>query len=79
MGCVNSVGVQVKSENYDGSVHKEDEPTQWSFTGSLLYCVTIVTTIGELNLHMLWSLNEKESDIFQDTGTLHQRLTGVRL
>ena len=69
----------MKSENYDGTVHKEDEPTQWSFTGSLLYCVTIVTTIGELNLHRLGYLNDKESDIFQDTGTLHQRLTGVRL
>ena len=37
---------QVKSDNYDGSVHKEDEPTQWSLSGSLLYCVTIISTIG---------------------------------
>ena len=47
----------MKSENYDGSVHKEDEPTQWSLTGSLMYCVTIVTTIGEWNLQiMIWSM-----------------------
>ena len=70
----------MKSENYDGTVHKEDEPTQWSFTGSLLYSVTIVTTIGELNLQMIrWSIEMiKSRDLFQDTGTLHRRLTGVR-
>ena len=59
MGCINSLDstVQVKSENYDGSVHKEDEPTQWSLTGSLMYCVTIVTTIGEWNRQlMIWSM-----------------------
>lgn len=67
----------MKSENYDGSTrrHKEDEPTQWSFSGSLLYCVTLVTTIGELEFGMMdWFMN----NMFQDMGTLHQKLTGAR-
>ena len=43
---------QVKTEGYDGKEANvgddvEDEPSQWSISGALLYSVTIITTIGE--------------------------------
>ena len=42
---------QVKTEGYDGKEAVEgdvdQEPSQWSLSSSLLYSVTIITTIGE--------------------------------
>ena len=44
------VWFQVKNEGYDGREAGpdtvEEEPSQWSVSGSLLYSVTIITTIG---------------------------------
>ena len=41
---------QVKNEGYDGREASQDavdeEPSQWNLPGSLLYSVTIITTIG---------------------------------
>ena len=47
--------MQVKNEGYDGKEANvgddvEDEPSQWSISGALLYSVTIITTIGKLSL-----------------------------
>lgn len=33
-------------KGWDGKF--ESEPTQWTYVGSLLYSVTVITTIGEL-------------------------------
>ena len=42
---------QVKNEGYDGREASQDavdeEPSQWNLPGSLLYSVTIITTIGK--------------------------------
>ena len=42
---------QVKNEGYDGREASQDavdeEPSQWNMPGSLLYSVTIITTIGK--------------------------------
>ena len=43
---------QVKNEGYDGREASKDddmEPSQWNLPGSLLYSVTIITTIGNQN------------------------------
>ena len=43
-----------KNDGWDGKDDSEAE-LQWSFAGSLLYCVTVITTIGELWLaECLW-------------------------
>ena len=44
---------KVKTEGYDGreaSADEDvvDEPSQWSISGSLLFSVTVITTIGKL-------------------------------
>ena len=45
---------QVKNEGYDGreaNVDSQDEePSQWNLPGSLLYSVTIITTIGSTSM-----------------------------
>lgn len=41
--CVQVVRA-VRKEGYDGNDH--GEPPQWSFTGSLLYSIIVITTIG---------------------------------
>ncbi|XP_022644529.1 uncharacterized protein LOC111243360 isoform X2 [Varroa destructor] len=38
----------VRKEGYDGNDH--GEPPQWSFTGSLLYSIIVITTIGYGNV-----------------------------
>ena len=52
---------QVKNEGYDGreagpDSHNE-EPSQWNLPGSLLYSVTIITTIGELKSYKKASIS----------------------
>jgi hypothetical protein len=37
----------VKTQGYDGT-HSTSDTTQWSFSGSLLYSVTVITTIGRI-------------------------------
>ena len=42
----------MKNEGYDGREASKDddmEPSQWNLPGSLLYSVTIITTIGNQN------------------------------
>jgi len=42
--------LKVKSEGYDGNDNEElNSPSQWNFSGALLYSVTIITTIGKQN------------------------------
>ena len=41
----------MKNEGYDGREASKDddmEPAQWNLPGSLLYSVTIITTIGNM-------------------------------
>ena len=39
---------KVKNEGYDGKEGNDTETdSQWNFSGSLLYSVTIITTIGK--------------------------------
>ena len=38
---------KVKTEGYDGKEATDEGSVQWSFSGALLYCVTVITTIGE--------------------------------
>ena len=40
------VHVFVKKRGWDGNFDEENE-YQWSFAGSLLYSITVITTIGE--------------------------------
>lgn len=40
---------KVKIEGYNG-VKEDDTTVQWSFTGALLYSVTVITTIGNERL-----------------------------
>ena len=39
---------KVKSDGYDGKEgNNTDDDVQWNFSGSLLYSVTVITTIGK--------------------------------
>ncbi|XP_055942411.1 TWiK family of potassium channels protein 7-like isoform X2 [Argiope bruennichi] len=40
---------EIKNEGYDGMAYAEAE-LQWSFPGALLYCITVITTIGYGNI-----------------------------
>lgn len=42
------VFLAVKNNGWDGKEKSENETKQWSFAGSLLYAVTVITTIGKL-------------------------------
>ncbi|GIY63301.1 uncharacterized protein CDAR_272381 [Caerostris darwini] len=42
----------VKNEGYDGMAYAEAE-LQWSFPGALLYCITVITTIGKRKLTLI--------------------------
>ena len=37
---------KAKSEGYDGTEGNKTDEVQWDFPGSLLYSVTVITTIG---------------------------------
>ncbi len=39
--------VAAKTEGYDGKEGDNDNDVQWNFSGSLMYSVTVITTIGE--------------------------------
>ncbi|GFX52462.1 uncharacterized protein TNCV_4324791 [Trichonephila clavipes] len=45
----NEVVHAVKNEGYDGK-ESSDTELQWSFSGALLYCITVITTIESKNL-----------------------------
>ena len=43
--------IALKEEGWDG---KEDEGTvTWTFAGALFYCITVITTIGNISLSLL--------------------------
>jgi len=42
----NEIIKKVKAEGYDGT-DSSSKTSQWSFSGSLLYSVTVITTIGK--------------------------------
>lgn len=42
------VFLAVKNNGWDGKEETEVSAQQWSFAGSLLYAVTVITTIGKL-------------------------------
>ncbi|GIY63299.1 uncharacterized protein CDAR_272371 [Caerostris darwini] len=42
----NDIVHAVKNEGYDGK-ESSSKDVQWSFSGALLYCITVITTIGE--------------------------------
>jgi len=44
------VTLAVKENGWDGNDDTEKAPEQWSFAGSLLYAVTVITTIGRPHL-----------------------------
>jgi hypothetical protein len=51
------VTVAVKDNGWDGKDETDEAALQWSFAGSLLYAVTVVTTIGKFyrsSLHFRW-------------------------
>lgn len=45
----------VKSAGWDGQDDIDETKLQWSFAGALLYAVTVITTIGRLNLIIVLS------------------------
>ena len=40
---------KAKTDGYDGQEATDDTEYQWDFSGSLLYSVTVITTIGKQN------------------------------
>ena len=43
--------IAMKEKGWDG---KEDESTvTWTFAGALFYCITVITTIGNITYHLL--------------------------
>ena len=41
---------KAKTDGYDGQEATDDTEYQWDFSGSLLYSVTVITTIGKQNI-----------------------------
>ena len=63
-----SVYKSVKEDGWDGTDSNDDGDQQWSFAGSLLFAVTVITTIGkrEVSSHCLCDLCKLLSGVKQD-------------
>ena len=47
---------KAKTDGYDGQEATDDTEYQWDFSGSLLYSVTVITTIGKQSIsQIIWS------------------------
>ena len=44
---------KAKTDGYDGQEATDDTEYQWDFSGSLLYSVTVITTIGKQNISVI--------------------------
>jgi len=51
------VYVATKKRGWDGRQEGDDGDQQWSFAGSLLYSITVVTTIGMQAAHLSMHLH----------------------
>jgi len=50
------VTLAVRENGWDGNDDTDEAVQQWSFAGSLLYAITVITTIGTTTLLSIHSL-----------------------
>jgi len=56
--CIScQVTLAVKENGWDGNDAMEEAAQQWSFAGALLYAVTVITTIGTIQLCLFYIIS----------------------
>ncbi|GBM18679.1 hypothetical protein AVEN_164793-1 [Araneus ventricosus] len=65
----NDIVHAVKNEGYDGKESSSTE-VQWSFSGALLYCITVITTIALSVRKMIRDLYTKIVDLYLILGEI---------
>ena len=71
---------KAKTDGYDGQEATDDTEYQWDFSGSLLYSVTVITTIGKQNISLIISsfaktYNSTKKFLIETNFTVYRRMT----